>query len=82
MKFILYICPFSISTRLLVMCPKGDMNGAEHFSLFLNACDYVTNGPKGPTLAVFKMRVLDQLKRNHYEKGIYSKFLLFSLRFS
>ncbi|VVB07355.1 unnamed protein product [Arabis nemorensis] len=61
---------FTVGQRkwLLVMCPKGDMHTDEHLSLFLNACDYVTNAPKGPTLAVFKMRVLDQFKRNHYEK--------------
>ncbi|KFK31103.1 hypothetical protein AALP_AA6G068400 [Arabis alpina] len=61
---------FTVEQRkwLVVMCPKGDMQTDQHLSLFLNACDYVTNAPKGPTLAVFKMRLFDQRKGNHYEK--------------
>ncbi|KAL1205743.1 Ubiquitin C-terminal hydrolase 12 [Cardamine amara subsp. amara] len=52
----------------LVMYPKGSGEGrGNSLSLYLNASEFVTNGPKGRTLAVFKMKVLDQLHRNHYE---------------
>ncbi|CAN6834355.1 unnamed protein product [Brassica oleracea] len=51
----------------LEMYPKGDKRGKGHLSFYLTATDYVTNLPKGPTLAVYKLRLLDQLKRNHKE---------------
>ncbi|CAH2059706.1 unnamed protein product [Thlaspi arvense] len=50
------------------MYPKGVAEASGKFlSLFLTATDYVTNGPKAATLAVFRLRVLDQLKRKHRE---------------
>nr|AAO37218.1 hypothetical protein [Arabidopsis thaliana]AAX55137.1 hypothetical protein At2g32870 [Arabidopsis thaliana] len=52
----------------LVMYPKGNGDGkGNSLSLYLFASDYVTNGPKGGTLAIYKLRVLDQLNRNHCE---------------
>lgn len=54
-------------TWKLEMYPKGDKGGEGHLSFYLTATDYVTNLPKGPTLAVYKLRLLDQLKRNHKE---------------
>lgn len=63
---------FPISTRKLEMYPKGDKGGEGHLSFYLTATDYVTNLPKGPTLAVYKLRLLDQLKRNHKEPGTYT----------
>lgn len=54
------------------MYPKGDKGGEGHLSFYLTATDYVTNLPKGPTLAVYKLRLLDQLKRNHKEPGTYT----------
>ncbi|CAH8264534.1 unnamed protein product [Arabidopsis lyrata] len=52
----------------LVMYPKGNGDGkGNSLSLYLFASDYVTNGPKGGTLAIYKLRVLDQLHRNHCE---------------
>lgn len=54
------------------MYPKGVGSGQGNcLSLFLNASDFVTSGPKAKTLAVYKLRVLDQLHRKHYEFGIY-----------
>ncbi|KAG2332762.1 hypothetical protein Bca52824_003942 [Brassica carinata] len=60
---------FTVGPRrwYLRMCPKGILEGkGNSLSLYLHASDYVT-GPKANTLAVFKLRVLDQLKRNHHE---------------
>ncbi|CAA7032867.1 unnamed protein product [Microthlaspi erraticum] len=52
----------------LVMYPKGKGEGkGKWLSLFLHASDYVTNGPKDSTFAIYKMRVFDQLQRKHYE---------------
>ncbi|CAH8358644.1 unnamed protein product [Eruca vesicaria subsp. sativa] len=62
---------FTVGPRrwYLRMCPKGTLEGkGNSLSLYLHAADYVT-GPKTNTLAVFKLRVLDQLKRNHHELG-------------
>ncbi|KAL0710628.1 hypothetical protein Bca4012_017606 [Brassica carinata] len=62
---------FTVGPRrwYLRMCPKGTLEGkGNSLSLYLHASDYVT-GPKTNTLAVFKLRVLDQLKRNHHELG-------------
>jgi len=53
------------------MYPKGNGDGkGNSLSLYLFASDYVTNGPKGGTLAIYKLRVLDQLNRNHCETGM------------
>lgn len=68
----------SISTRKLVMFPKGHGDGeGNSLSLYLNPTDFVNNGPKTTTLAVYKLRVLDQLHRKHFEKGIYTYFYFF-----
>jgi len=64
------------------MYPRGTGDGkGNSLSLYLNASNYVTNnGPKGRTFAVYKLRVLDQLHRNHFEIGmyVYVIILLFS----
>lgn len=60
---------FTVGPRrwYLRMCPQGTLEGkGNSLSLYLHASDYVTS-PKTNTLAVFKLRVLDQLKRNHHE---------------
>ncbi|KAJ0262009.1 hypothetical protein HA466_0050180 [Hirschfeldia incana] len=60
---------FTVGPRrwFLRMCPQGTLEGkGNSLSLFLHASDYVT-GPKTNTLAVYKLRVLDQFKRNHHE---------------
>ncbi|XP_013621855.1 PREDICTED: uncharacterized protein LOC106328045 [Brassica oleracea var. oleracea] len=62
---------FTVGPRkwYLRMYPKGTSEGkGNSLSLYLHAPDYVT-GPNTKTLAVFKLRVLDQLKRNHHEIG-------------
>ncbi|KAG2298238.1 hypothetical protein Bca4012_009437 [Brassica carinata] len=50
----------------IVMYPEGK---AGNFSLYLAASDYVTSAPKTPTFANYKLRVLDQVNRNHHEAG-------------
>ncbi|CAH8383224.1 unnamed protein product [Eruca vesicaria subsp. sativa] len=60
---------FTVGPRrwFLRMCPKGTLEGkGNSLSLFLHASDYVTS-PNTNTLAVYKLRVLDQIKRNHHE---------------
>ncbi|EFH57509.1 hypothetical protein ARALYDRAFT_902353 [Arabidopsis lyrata subsp. lyrata] len=60
----------------LSMYPEGFGDGkGNSFSLYLIASDYVTDDPKGVTLAVYKLRVLDQLHRNHYEINCQDWFL-------
>ncbi|CAA0374228.1 unnamed protein product [Arabidopsis thaliana] len=61
----------------LVMYPRGTGDGkGNSLSLYLNASNYVTNnGPKGRTFAVYKLRVLDQLHRNHFEIDCQDWFL-------
>ncbi|KAG7568564.1 MATH/TRAF domain [Arabidopsis thaliana x Arabidopsis arenosa] len=60
----------------LSMYPKGSGDGkGNSLSLYLTASDYVTDGPKGGTLAIYKLRVLDQLHRNHYEINCEDWFL-------
>ncbi|ESQ51876.1 hypothetical protein EUTSA_v10016963mg [Eutrema salsugineum] len=55
----------------LKMYPKGCATGkGDYLSLFLTVSDY--NSPMAKTLAVYKLRVLDQLKRNHFETSIYT----------
>lgn len=53
------------------MYPEGK---AGNFSLYLSASDYVTGSPKRPTFANYKLRVLDQVNRNHHESGTYTEF--------
>lgn len=60
-----------------MMYPKGlyddeDEKLEEQLSFYLNASDFVTKGPKEKSLAVYKLRVLDQLHGNHYEHSIYT----------
>ncbi|KAJ4897061.1 TRAF-like family protein [Raphanus sativus] len=50
----------------ILMYPEGK---AGNFSLYLSASDYVTGSPKRPTFANYKLRVLDQVNRNHHESG-------------
>ncbi|CAN8277467.1 unnamed protein product [Cochlearia groenlandica] len=60
----------------LIMYPKGLGDGeGNSLSLYLMATDYVTKGPNAKTLAVFKLRVFDQLRRNHHEIGYDNWFL-------
>ncbi|KAJ4907218.1 TRAF-like family protein [Raphanus sativus] len=62
---------FTVGPRrwYLRMYPKGTLEGkGNSLSLYLHASDYVTS-PNTKTLAVFKLRVLDQFKRNHHEIG-------------
>ncbi|KAH0932591.1 hypothetical protein HID58_009708 [Brassica napus] len=71
---------FTVGPRkwYLRMYPKGTLEGkGNSLSLYLHASDYVT-GPNTKTLAVFKLRVLDQLKRKHHEIDI-SRLLTFNL---
>ncbi|KFK31104.1 hypothetical protein AALP_AA6G068500 [Arabis alpina] len=53
----------------IMMYPKGIYEEEEQLSFYLNASHFVTKGPKEKTLAVYKLRVLDQdpRQRNHYE---------------
>ncbi|KAJ0241897.1 MATH/TRAF domain-containing protein [Hirschfeldia incana] len=55
----------------IMMYPEGK---AGNFSLYLVASDYVTSSPKRPTFANYKLRVLDQVNRNHHESGTYTEF--------
>jgi len=38
------------------------------FSVYISAQGFVNNAPKTKTYARFKLRVLDQVSRNHVEK--------------
>lgn len=50
------------------MYPKGNLEGKENsLSLYLHASDFVSKIPVQATSAVYKLRVLDQFKRNHHE---------------
>ncbi|VVB07356.1 unnamed protein product [Arabis nemorensis] len=51
-----------------MMYPKGVFQEEGELTLYMNASHHVTSGPKEKTLAVYKLRVLDQLHRNHYEQ--------------
>ncbi|CDY60616.1 BnaAnng17000D [Brassica napus] len=65
----------------LEMYPKGYLEGkGNSLSLFLHASDFVSKAPVEATSAIYKLRVLDQHKRNHHEisiiyiyMGIFSK---------
>ncbi|ESQ51873.1 hypothetical protein EUTSA_v10016948mg [Eutrema salsugineum] len=57
----------------LKMFPKGCGTGkGSYLSLFLTVGDFVTADPMAKTLAVYKLRLLDQFKRNHYETSIHT----------
>ncbi|KAF8050002.1 hypothetical protein N665_2070s0010 [Sinapis alba] len=68
---------FTVGPRrwYLKMYPKGDLEGkGKSLSLFLYASDFVSKVPVEATLAVYKLRVLDQFKRNHHEADIVHRF--------
>ncbi|RID62011.1 hypothetical protein BRARA_E01112 [Brassica rapa] len=55
----------------LEMYPKGYLEGkGNSLSLFLHASDFVSKAPVEATSAIYKLRVLDQHKRNHHEISI------------
>ncbi|KAL0722192.1 hypothetical protein Bca4012_036791 [Brassica carinata] len=52
----------------LEMYPKGHLEGkGNSLSLYLHASDFVSKAPVEGTSAIYKLRVLDQHKRNHHE---------------
>ncbi|KAG2329796.1 hypothetical protein Bca4012_020672 [Brassica carinata] len=68
---------FTVGPRrwYLKMHPKGDLEGKENsLSLYLFASDFVSKVPVQATSAVYKLRVLDQFKRNHHEAEIVYRF--------
>ncbi|CAN7104184.1 unnamed protein product [Brassica rapa subsp. narinosa] len=59
----------------LEMYPKGYLEGkGNSLSLFLHASDFVSKAPVEATSAIYKLRVLDQHKRNHHEINTAHRF--------
>ncbi|KAG7614752.1 MATH/TRAF domain [Arabidopsis thaliana x Arabidopsis arenosa] len=64
---------FVVGTRKwrIKVHPRGSMGEKDKsFSVYLSALGFVNNAPKTKTYARFKLRVLDQVSRNHVEKTI------------
>ncbi|KAF2601580.1 hypothetical protein F2Q70_00025237 [Brassica cretica] len=59
----------------LEMYPKGYLKGkGNSLSLFLHASDFVSKAPVEATSAIYKLRVLNQHKRNHHEINTAHRF--------
>ncbi|KAF3557884.1 hypothetical protein F2Q69_00011436 [Brassica cretica] len=59
----------------LEMYPKGYLHGkGNSLSLFLHASDFVSKAPVEATSAIYKLRVLNQQKRNHHEINTAHRF--------
>lgn len=55
-------------SRRIEVHPSGYRETDESFSVYLVGEGFINNEPKAETLLKFKLRVLDQVNRNHVEK--------------
>ncbi|XP_018456244.1 uncharacterized protein LOC108827361 isoform X2 [Raphanus sativus] len=67
--------PFVVGNRKwrIEVHPSGYRETDESFSVYLVGEGFINNEPKAETLLKFKLRVLDQVNRNHVEKTEYDR---------
>ena len=67
LKMLHVVCEFLI--RRIQVHPRGfEEEKDESFSVYLLGEGFINNASKTETYAKFKLRVLDQVNRNHVEK--------------